>query len=228
MLCALLAACSRAGSETDSRVDAAVLEYTEQEAGTDPYPVRILATKEYLRIDDGYDRSDYILLDRRARKVFSILHGDRSILLIDPPAVEAGSVPDVDPGIDYLEDESAPLIAGKRPRHYRFTAGGEICREAVVVPQLLPAAVQALIEYDRLLARQHRNNLDQVPAEIRTPCYLSRYVYHPARPLEQGLPIREWDDSGYLRTLIDYRGQVQVSPDLFAVPIGYEQHTLGR
>lgn len=225
-LCVLLAACRGSGNDGTGQIEAIQLEYTDQEAGTDPYPVRFLVTAGYLRIDDGYDASDYILLDRATQKIFSINHEQRNILRIDPLATATGPVPDLKPGIEYLEDATAPLIAGKHPRHYRFTAAGEVCREAVVIPELLPAAVEALSEYYVLLARQQIDTLDDVPPDIRTPCYLSRYVYYPVRPLEQGLPIREWDASGYLHELTNYRDRVPVSGDLFALPIGYEQYTL--
>lgn len=226
MLAALLAGCQQAATDRDSPIDAVLLEYSEQEAGSAAYPVRILVTDHYLRIDDGYDESDYILLDRDAASLFSVTHGDRSILRIVPPATDAGPVADIEPGIEHIVDESAPLIAGRRPQHYRFTAAGAVCREAVVVPELLPAAIAALEEYDRLLARRQIETLEQVPAEIRTPCYLSRYVYYPARPLEHGLPIREWDASGYLRVLTDYRERLPVPRTLFTLPIGYQEYTL--
>lgn len=225
-LCAWLAACRDSGDGSAGHVGAILLEYTEQDEGTEPYPVRILVTPAYLRIDDGYDDSDYTLLDRGAGTIFSINHEARKILRIDPPAPGTAPVPDLKPGVEYLEDRSAPLIAGKLPRHYRFTAAGEVCREAVVVPELLPAAVQALSEYYTHLARQQVDTLDQVPPEYRTPCYMARYVYYPVRPLELGLPIREWDASGNLRALTNYRESVRVTPDLFVLPIGYEEQAL--
>ena len=207
-----------------------LLWYEEQEAGIDAYPVRIMVVPGYLRMDDGQDDGDFLLFDRNNRKVFSINHEDRSILVVEPAAsvTDSAPPPDLELGIEQIADESAPRVAGKKPEMYRFTAAGETCLEAVVVPGLLPQAVQALSEYSRLLAERQLAMLENTPEEFRTPCYLSRYVHAPGRQLAQGLPIQEWDSSGYRRQLTDFRDRVPVNPALFELPAGYNRHTLNH
>jgi hypothetical protein len=225
LLSALVTATGKAGSP-----DGIILTYEEQEAGVEAYPVRILVVPGYLRIDDGHDHDDFILFDRTSRTIFSINHEDREILVIEhsSPGDGLAPLPDLHLGIEKTAAENVPLVAGKTPEIYRFTAAGEICLEAVVVPGLLPPAVQALGEYGRLLAGRQRSTLDNTPEEFRTPCYLSRYVFAPDRQLEKGLPIQEWDNSGYRRTLTDFRDNVPVDPELFKLPAGYTRHTPGR
>lgn len=225
LLSALVTATGKAGSP-----DGIILTYEEQEAGVEAYPVRILVVPGYLRIDDGHDHDDFILFDRTSRTIFSINHEDREILVIEDssPGDGLAPLPDLHLGIEKTAAENVPLVAGKTPEIYRFTAAGEICLEAVVVPGLLPPAVQALGEYGRLLAGRQRSTLDNTPEEFRTPCYLSRYVFAPDRQLEKGLPIQEWDNSGYRRTLTDFRDNVPVDPELFKLPAGYTRHTPGR
>jgi hypothetical protein len=221
---------SMAGAPQTSLPDGIILAYEEQEAGVDAYPVRILVVPGYLRMDDGHDDDDFILFDRNSRTIFSISHADRNILVIeqDTPTDVQATPADLKLGIEKTEDKNAPPVAGRSPEIYRFTANGETCLEAVVVPGLLPSAVQALGEYGRLLAERQRSTLDNTPVEFRTPCYLSRYVYAPGRQLEKGLPIQEWDSSGYRRTLTDFRDKVPIDPGLFELPSGYDRHTLGR
>lgn len=207
-----------------------LLWYEEQEAGIDAYPVRILVVPGYLRMDDGQDDGDFLLFDRNNRRVFSINHEDRSILVIEPVAPGTGPAPppDLELGVQQIVDESTPLVAGKQPEMYRFTAAGETCLEAVVVPGLLPQAVQALSEYSRLLAERQQAMLENTPEEFRTPCFLSRHVHAAGRQLEQGLPIQEWDSSGYRRQLTDFRDKVPVNPELFELPAGYNRHNPGH
>jgi hypothetical protein len=221
---------SMAGAPQTSSPDGIILAYEEQEAGIEAYPVRILVVPGYLRMDDGHDDDDFILFDRNSRTLFSINHADRDILVIEPgtPADGQATPPDLNLGIEKTEDKNAPPVAGRSPEIYRFTAAGETCLEAAVVPGLLPPAVQALREYGRLLAERQRSTLDNTPVEFRTPCYLSRYVYAPGRQLDKGLPIREWDSSGYRRMLTDFRDKVAIDPGLFELPSGYNRHTPGR
>ena len=226
----LLPGSGQAGAPQSALPDGIILSYEEAEAGVEAYPVRILVVPGYLRMDDGHDHDDFMLFDRNNRTIFSINHEDRDILVIEHSAPGQGQavLPDINLGIDKTVDRNAPLISGKAPEIYRFTADGDVCLEAVVVPDLLQPAVQALSEYGRLLAEHQLTTLDNTPVEFRTPCYLSRYVYAPVRHLEKGLPIQEWDNKGYRRTLTGYRDNVQIDLKLFELPSGYNRHTLGR
>jgi hypothetical protein len=205
-----------------------LLNYQEQEAGVQPYPLRILVSASYLRFDDGFDASDFMLMERDTQTVYSISHEDRSILVIsDYPAADA-----LPAGIELSEvrdtDTAAPEIAGKQPAYIRFLANGTVCYHAIIVPGLLQQASTALAEYAIVLGNRQFSDLASVPADMLTPCFLSRHVYTPARHLLAGLPISEWDETGYRRTLVDYRENATVGAELFELPEGYERFRPGE
>ncbi len=236
VLAAVIAACSTAengeeqnrttGTAASSR--ATVLLYQEQEAGTDSYPQRILVIPEYLRIDDGYPESDFTLLDRAARTVFSVSHEDRSILVVPDTTVDSRAPPWIHMELEQEVDTDAPQVAGTQPVHVRFIANTVVCHEAMVIPGLLEDAVDGLIEYEEILASRQQENLSNTPESLQSACFLTRYIYAPGRHLRQGLPIQEWDDAGYRRSLVDYREAEQVTSDLFRLPADYERFTLGE
>jgi len=229
LLCLPLASgCDQSRDRAQQRVAVAVLTYQEQEAGVQAYPLRILVNERYLRFDDGYDASDYMLMERATRTIYSVNHADRSILVI------VGHAPVDPPPADLLlteerqEDTGAPPIAGRQPVHMRFLANGEVCYQAVVVPGLLQEAGAALAEYAVALGNRQFSDLESVPGEMRTPCFLSRYVYAPARHLQPGLPVQEWDETGYRRMLVDFREDQLQDAILFTLPVDYEQFRPGE
>jgi hypothetical protein len=214
-------------SEPEGMVVARVLWYEEQEPGTDVYPVRMLITDGYLRIDDGVDESDFVLLERRTKMLYSVSHEEQTTLQIEhhPPGV---SIPDsIILAEEVLADDEAPAIGGKQPRHVRLMANGTSCYEAVTVPGLLKEEAAALAEYARALGDRQLNNLQDVPEEMQTPCFLSRYAYAPDRHYLQGLPIQEWDESGYRRALVNFSETSSVSRKLFEVPASYQLYHIG-
>ena len=229
LLVVLLAAgCTQPAGESRHQATVTLLNYQEQEAGIQPYPLRILVNSSFLRFDDGFDASDFMLMERDTQTIYSVSHEDRSILVIS-------GYPAVDPlpaGIELSEvgdaDTAAPKIAGKQPEYFRFLANGTVCYHAIVVPGLLPQASAALAEYATVLGNRQFSDMSSVPTEMQTPCFLSRYVYTPARHLLAGLPVSEWDETGYRRTLVDYRENATVSADLFVLPEGYEKFRPGE
>jgi hypothetical protein len=214
--------------EGEAQATVTLLNYQEQEAGVEPYPLRVLVNDDFLRFDDGYDASDFMLMDRDTQTIYSVSHEDQSILIIsDYPAVDA-----LPAEIELTEardaDTAAPEIAGKQPLFFRFLANGTVCYHAVVVPGLLKQARAALAEYATALGNRQFSDMASVPEEMQTPCFLSRYVYTPARHLHHGLPISEWDEVGYRRTLVDFREGEKVAAGLFTLPDGYENFSPGR
>lgn len=228
LLAVLLAAgCTQPADENGDQATVTLLNYQEQEAGVQPYPLRILVNARFLRFDDGFDASDFMLMERDTQTIYSVSHDDRSILVISGyPAVDA-----LPAGIELGEtrdaDTSAPEIDGKQPTHFRFLANGSVCYHAIVVPGLLQQASTALAEYATALANRQFSDMVSVPAEMLTPCFLSRHVYAPARHLLAGLPISEWDETGYRRMLVDYRENATVDAGLFELPEGYERFRPG-
>ena len=225
-ICQQLTACNRTGDVTPDTLEVDVLLYDEQEPGTDVYPVRILASNEYLRLDDNYDDSDFVLLERQSGTIYSVSHEENSILVIDNHPTDK-QLPSTAVLTDVREEDSkAPLIAGSHPVHVLYKANEQLCYEAIIVPGLMEQVTSAMIEYVEILGRRQLNSLHTVPEEMQTPCFLSRYGYAPARHLVDGLPVQEWDASGYRRTLTNFKNQERVSTGLFELPDNYEHYRI--
>ena len=203
-----------------------VLHYEEQEAGTDPYPVRILISEGHVRIDGGNDADDFILLDRASRRLASVSHEEQNMLMVDYRERDAGVPADLELSERETRDTESPAIQGRQPVNRQYLANGEVCLHAVVVPGLLDEAVAGLADYARVLGMRELGSLQLMPEALRTPCYLSRFVYAPARHLDRGLPVAEWDDRGYRRSLVNFERETHVPATLFRLPPGYDRFSL--
>jgi hypothetical protein len=115
---------------------------------------------------------------------------------------------------------------GRKPVSHQYFADGESCLQVVAVPGLLEPAVDAMREYAGVLAARQKNTLDSVPDFMRTACFLARYIHAPLQHLDNGLPIQEWDATGYRRSLVDFDAATRVPRALFNLPTGYERFSL--
>jgi hypothetical protein len=223
---ALLATAGGSVAADKADTAATVLVWQEQETGITPYASRMLVTADYLRSDEGRDDSDYLLYDRRIRQIFSVSHDQRTVLVItaDPVPEQAGPRPDVD--VQVTAQPEAPRIAGRMASHVRLSSGGEECLQATVVPGLLPEVTAALRELRGVLAGRQYHDMDRMPEETRTPCFLANYVYAGDRHLQLGLPILEVVSGGVQRVLQDYRVDQSVPTALFEVPAGYARRQM--
>ncbi len=215
-----------AAQENTTRVS--MLSYEEQEAGTDLYPVRVLVSPGFLRLDDGYAESDFVLLDRREKTIFSISHEGQSIMVIENSPNDTVLPTDIDLTVNRTPDKEAPMIAGNQPEHLQYLANGKTCFQSVTVSGVLETAVAAMTEYAELLADRQLNNMQAVPLNMQTPCFLSRYAYAPAWHLQYGLPLQEWDSSGYTKSLVDFSDDEVMPLTLFELPDGYARFSPGQ
>jgi hypothetical protein len=213
-------------SAESAQVQATLLMWEEQEAGIAPYPSRMLVTVDFLRSDDGNDDGDFILFDRQTRRIYSVSHGQRSVLLI-----EASPPPEMAPMQSQLQeslqsDPEAPTIAGQSASHFQLSSGDQVCLQATVVPGLMPEVVAALREMQAVLAARQYRDLDKTPENYRTPCFLANYIYAIDRHLQAGFPILELRQDGWQRTLLDFQSAQPVAAELFSVPKGYSEERL--
>lgn len=217
-----------AGTLPEKVTGVSLLSYEEREAGTDLYIVRVLVSPDFVRFDDGYAASDFALLDRRTKTVFSVSHEDSSILVIEYQPGDMTLPPEIKLTETRTQDSTAPAIAGNQPVHLSYFANGQLCFQAVTLPAVMRAAVAGMAAYEEVLAGRQLNNMESVPAGMQTPCFLSRYVYAPARQYRDGLPVQEWDDTGYFRALTDFSENETVPAALFELPAAYERFSPGR
>lgn len=208
-------------------LDGEMLLYQKSEPGIEPYPSRIIVTEGKMRLDDGVDEGDFALLDRDARIIYSVTHGDGTVLEIPYRAVDVKSP--VELKLDEKQiptGKDAPSIAGKKPRHYRLFAGGNACYNVVAVAGLLDETVQAMGEFRQIMAGEHAATLSYIPADQQEPCDLGLNIYRHGWLLEHGLPIQEWDGKGNSRTAVYFDANYQVNSDLFELPEGYRHYRI--
>ncbi len=202
-------------------VTASLVLYTEQEPGTDSYPVRILVTAEYVRFDDGYNDSDYVLYERLNQRLSSVVHENKTLTVLTVP--KQATLPSVEsPVIDKLieDDLQAPKIEELPVKLLTVSADGKACMTAAVVPGLLPDVVEALAEYHAVIKKRNMQGLATLPADLRTPCYLANQVFAYGSQYDFGFPVHENIQNGRKRVLMDYRSQ-EVKAKLFWLPKDY-------
>ena len=220
-------ACSRseapAAGQPNTVSDVSIVTYMEREAGTDTYPVRILVSADYVRYDDGFNAGDYALLDRRSRTLYSVVHENASVLVIENHPVSAPLPAELSLTEERIEDNDAPAIAGKQPQHVKYLANGTPCYQAVSAAGLMDEAVAGMAEYASALGERQQGNMQSVPETMQTPCFLSRYVYATARHYSHGLPVQLWDEAGFYSVLTDFSAGETAPAALFEVPDDYER-----
>lgn len=216
------------GVASEAALQAGVmLVYREQEAGLEPYTTRIIVTPDHLRIDDGVASDDFVLLDRSRRVIYSVNSADGTVITI--PWADRPLEPPI--ALETVREEltlgDAPGIAGHRPVHHRYTVNGETCVDVIAVPGLADDAALAMGEYREVLASEHRRLLPMVPADQHRACDLVRNVFDPGLASAVGVPLQQWDATGYRRSLTGFELDFQGPPGLFRLPAGYRQTTLG-
>ncbi len=200
------------------------LVYRVQSPGEEPYFSRLLATPAFLRLDQGAQDSGYILFDRKQQVIYSVTHEDHAILVIDPPPLPpelATKAPVV--SLQEAEPVSAPVVGGIKPRQWTLSADGRSCRQAFVLPGMMPQAVSAYAEYLTVLARQQALTLEAMPPEFQDECDSAIHVFAPAALLQKGLIVKAWDGRGYQEELVDFRQRIEVPDSDFTLPERYRR-----
>lgn len=199
-----------------------VFFYEEMETGTERFPVRYLVNPNFLRVDNGQDADDFILFDRRQRIVYSINHADQTILVIE-------SQPWKLINFEFTREEKqrvleqAPRLFDQVVTNYQLIAGGDICADIQLVPNLFEPELQVFKAYQEVLSGQQVKSLSHTPEDMQSPCFLADQIYNTGRQYELGLPVQEWHSRGYIRILKDYK-QRSLDEGLFVLPQGYTQY----
>ncbi|HEY0720196.1 MAG TPA: hypothetical protein VGE50_02970 [Gammaproteobacteria bacterium] len=203
---------------------ATVLYYRVSEPGIEPYLSRWLITPNFLRIDEGDEADNYLLFDRRKRTIYSVVHGDRTVLDIPYRAVERKPSKLLPQESRAIHDDKMPGISGQPAIYRELYVGKSLCYSVISVEQLLPDAVQAMRDYRTVLAGEQAKTLDNTPLELQDPCDLTLHIFSPLWLLEKGLPIQEWSPQGKASALLNYKIDEMVSSELFALPKEYRHY----
>ena len=76
------------GAGAAHAADMTVVRYVDQDPGDPPYLTRILVTPDFMRMDSGEDDGDFVLLDRRQRKVINVMRDNQLAMVFT-----SGTVP---------------------------------------------------------------------------------------------------------------------------------------
>ena len=218
LLITLLFTLVPAAQAVDGMVSATVLWYLEQEPGIDPYRVRYIVTKDFLRTDEGLDNEDFLLFDRQKNVIYSVLPEDRRVLQINGDGDIAAVPPELTVQIKKSVDAKTPKVGGQVPVKLELLAGNSLCQSAMVAPGFIDDERRAFQEFSRAVAVQQARTVNNTPSELRTPCFLAHYLHVNDFHLAEGMLLAEWSPDGKRRELVGVEEHVAVPVSLFVVP----------
>ncbi len=204
------------------------LVYTESEPGLEPNRINIFVNEEFIRVDEQSSPNDFILFDRKARKIYNVLSSDKTIAVITSQPVIGK--PPIPIAYTYEKEESAAVprdADNPRGYHYKFLVNDKACYNTVVVEDYLPEVVEAFKEFRMVLAGEHAAALGNIPPDQLDACDLALNIFEPTRHLEFGFPVREWGPDGRSRFLKDNQVGVAIENKYFELPAGYSRHAFG-
>ena len=204
---------------------ATVFWFDELDAGIDPVQVRYLVTSKYLRVDNGNLQDDFILFDAVKKIIYSVNHGDKTILVIKNSQW-------VKPKFDFSVDikqiplEGAPIISGKQVQGYKVIVDGEVCTNIQFIPGLYRNEMSVFKKYQKTLSSQQIRNLANTPEHMKTPCFKLDLVYNEGSYYDLGMPVQEWHNRGYAKYLKEYKSQ-NIPESFFKLPKDYKKYSVG-
>jgi len=191
--------------------DMIALRYIDQDPGAPPYLTRILVTPDFMRMDGGEDAGDFVLLDRRQRKVINVMHDNKLALVFTP-----GNVPSKPAGWKSRLDAHQ---AARGTQRFSLMVKGVVCSEGVAARRAAPDAARAMAELKSILAATQYRVWKDSPRELQHDCDLANQVWESGATLKLGLPLEERDFTGRTRQL-ESESKQPLQLELFRVPDG--------
>jgi hypothetical protein len=190
------------------------LTYMDQEATGGGYVTRYLVTDRYLRLDYGRDREDFVLFDRKEKRVYNVNNDQREILVFEPGAVQVKPPKKWEIKEDLLDSNSSE-------KRVDLVVNGTVCTRLAAAQGFLPDVAQALQDFQEVMASTHAGTYLATPQDQRDDCDLARLILAPARWFKYGMPFDEVRSNGFSRRLLNYKTDVAVRPKALALPAGY-------
>jgi len=206
MVAALLLVASAAHAS-----DMIEIRYVEQDPGDSPFLTRVLVTPQFLRMDSGEAGDDFVLLDRKQRRLFNVMRGSNVAMVFKP-----GQLPPK-PSVWKVQNKVEP--AAKGTQRYALTVNGVQCAQGIAAKDAHPDAVRAMTEMMTVLAVTQYGVWRASPTEMQHDCDLANLVWEFGSIHKLGLPLEETEFTGRRREL-EFAGRVPLQPDLFKVPEG--------
>jgi len=236
-LVTLQTACETTGGGKKGDADGAKQQKTSvfmlfserEEAGTPLFKSRMYVNDKYLYINDDRFPDDFVLFDRDKQTIYSVTHANKTIFVIKPKEVKGDPPIKITYESESQPSSAIPKVSGRTATHYRYNANGKHCYDAVTLEKdFLPDVVQAIKEYRQVLAGEHASTVHSMPPETHEACDLAVNIYYATKHLETGLPLREWDQNGYLKFMVDYRENFKFDEAKFKLPEGYKEFSVGE
>lgn len=222
----LFIAASISACQEKTGVKPSMALFAEQETDVEPYKTRIIVNNDYMRMDDGENSNDFVLLDRKTKIIYSANSDNNTIMTVAARKVDVESPMKLSMSNDKVAtSEKVPTIDGKTPEHYGFSVNGVVCYEAMLVKGMLPDMVKAMQTFADILAGDSAITLSVMPADMHNACDLAGSTFAPSRHLKFGFPVQEWKQ-GYSRTLLEYKEDYVIDSKLFELPKDYYQFSV--
>lgn len=200
-----------------------------EEAGTPLFKSRMYVNKDYLYINDDRFPDDFLLFDRQKQTIYTVTHSNKTIFVIKPREVKGAPPIEIAYEAESQPSSAIPKVSGRTATHYRYMANGKHCYDAVTLEKtFLPSVVQALKEYRQVLAGEHASTVHAMPSETHDACDLAVNIYYATKHLDTGLPLREWDQRGFLKFMVDYRVNFKFDESKLKLPEDYQEYSVGQ
>lgn len=190
------------------------LNYMDQEATGGGYVTRYLVTDRYLRLDFGRDRDDFVLFDRKEKRVYNVSNERHEILIFEPGVVLVKPPQKWEIKEDILDHKGAQI-------HVDLVVNGTVCARIAASEKFLPDVAKALQEFQELMASTHSGTYLVTPEDQRDDCDLARLVLDPQHWFKFGMPFDELRNNGFSRRLLHYKEDMAIRPKAFELPENY-------
>jgi len=198
------------------------LYYDEVEMGAGSQNMRYLINNQFLRIDNGDDKADFVLFAVNKKIIYSVNHDDQSILKIEN---NKWSQPEFDFKVTTRQSamNAAPKIQDKTVYSYNVSAGDKSCTEVFLIKDTYTDEMKIMYEYQQVLSGQQVATLNNTPKDMHTPCFLVDQVYHAGDYFKIGLPVKISYSRDYIKFLSSFKN-ISVDAVLFELPQSYKEY----
>ncbi len=203
--------------------------FSETAPGSVPAQVRIYVNDDFMRIDDDNNSSDYVLFDRKNKIINNVVAETKTIFVINQNKLDIK--PPIEIKYEHVKKESGAVTkqrGGMTAFFYKFSANGSECYNVVVIENYMSEALQAFKEFRLVLAGEHSKTMGRIPGQEYDACDLAFNIFESTRHLQYGFPVREWDNKGYQRFLIDVKSNVATPDDFLVLPEGYKSYSISQ
>jgi hypothetical protein len=186
---------------------------------------RLTVSEDHARVDTER-KGFYTLVDLKNNKIFLIHTEKKEIVERSLKAPASAELPEGMPlppetpvkGIELVEKEAGPEIAGYATKHYQIIADGEVCADSY-----LSAAAAEVSHLKGFLKAMEDMSMPPKEMITRMPACTQAQLKMKTEFFEKGLPLRSVSKEGTVTYEIkSIKTDVDVPADTFELPVGYK------